>query len=249
MNLKIISVLLILLILKNCFNKKENFKSNLNIPAYFINLDRQNDRKEYMNKQFKNNNLNVTRYSAFDKKLLSENKLLEFQKNNTIESAFAVQKQKKEGSLACLLSHLYLWGKIYNQKNDEISLIFEDDCKILPNFNQKLQEAIHNAPEDWDMIWLGYNKIKGQKVSDHYYKPFKGYHWGYNSQHHCYLIKRKAFPKLQKILLPVKKNFNTKDTVLRINFDKFNAYFYKERLAVQDVDEFPTSERTGNKNG
>ena len=80
-------------------------------------------------------------------------------------------------------------------------------------------------------------------------KPSLGFNTGYNSQHHCYLVKRNAVSKLEKVLLPVKKNFNTKDTVLRINFDKFNAYFYKEKLAVQDVDEFPTSERTGNKNG
>ncbi len=130
MNLKIISVLVLLLILKNCINKKENFKSNINIPAYFINLDRQIDRKEYMNKQFKKNNLNVTRYSAFDKKLLDENKLLKFQRNKTIESAFAVQKQRKEGSIACLLSHLYLWQKIQQEQKSDYCLIFEDDCKV-----------------------------------------------------------------------------------------------------------------------
>ena len=100
------------------------------------------------------------------------------------------------------------------------------------------------------MIWLGYNKIKGTKISSHYFKPEVGFHVGYNSQHHCYLIRNKGISKLLNIIFPVKSNFNTKDTVLRRNFHKFNAYFYKERLrTVQDIDEFPISERTGNKNG
>ena len=99
------------------------------------------------------------------------------------------------------------------------------------------------------MIWLGYNKIKGKKYDDNFYIPKNGIIWHYNSQHHCYLLNYKFIPKLLDILLPIKKNFNTKDTVLRANFYKFNAYFLKEKLAVQDMEEFPTSERTGGKNG
>ena len=40
-----------------------------------------------------------------------------------------------------------------------------------------------------------------------------------------------------------------KDTVLKMNFDKFNPYFLYKRLAVQDMEEFPISDRTGERNG
>ena len=99
------------------------------------------------------------------------------------------------------------------------------------------------------MIWLGYNKIKGGKYDDNFYIPKSGLIWHHNSQHHCYLLNYKFIPQLIKILLPIKQKFNTKDTVLRVNFDKFKPFFLKERLAVQDMEEFPTSERTGGKNG
>ena len=97
------------------------------------------------------------------------------------------------------------------------------------------------------MIWLGYNKIKGYKHNQLFYKPYSRKTLWYNSQHHCYLLNYKFIPKLN-ILLPIQQDFNTKDTVLRVHFDDFNA-FLNERLAVQDQNEFPISERTGWKNG
>lgn len=249
MNILLLIVLLFF-VLYNIFPNKENF-SNCEFESYFINLDRQKERKDYMEKQFKQNGINVTRYSAIDKKNMDDAFLNDLEEKNIINSAKGIQRQKKVGSLACLLSHNYLWKDLYdkNKNKDKFFLIFEDDCKILPGFNDKLQEAIRNAPEDWDMIWLGYNKIKGEKISDYYFKPKVGFFVGYNCQHHCYLVRTKGIPKLLDIIFPVKSNFNTKDTVLRKNFHKFNAYFYNEKLAVQDLNEFPISERTGRKNG
>ena len=62
-------------------------------------------------------------------------------------SSDSIIKQKKKVHLACLLSHNYLWKDLYknNKNTDKFFLIFEDDCKILPDFNTKLQEAIRNA--------------------------------------------------------------------------------------------------------
>ena len=99
------------------------------------------------------------------------------------------------------------------------------------------------------MIWLGYNKIKGKRYDKNFYIPDSGLIWHHNSQHHCYLLNYKFIPQLIEILMPIKQNFNTKDTVLRVNFHKFKPFFLRERLAVQDMEEFPTSERTGGKNG
>ena len=151
--------------------------------------------------------------------------------------------------MACLISHTNLYKYIKKNFNYGIFLIFEDDCKILGNFSYKLNLYLSTLPKDWDMCWLGYNKIKGKKFNKYWYKPKKGPLWGYNSQHHCYLINYNGIDKILNILLPIYKNFNTKDTILRLNFDKFNAYFLKEKLAIQDMYEFPISERTGLKNG
>ncbi len=245
----IIFTLIIILILNN-FNKKEYF-SNINKinNYYYINLDRHHDRKKYMETQFQNHKLNINRFKAFDKKLINPAYLDDLEKKNIILSKTQIKNKKKEGSLACLISHTNLWKKIYSEKKGNISLIFEDDCQILPNFQNKLNIALQNAPEDWDMIWLGYNNVKGDKVSEYYYKPYPGFNKGFNTQHHCYLVKTSSIPKILNIVFPVPISFTNKDSILRNNFNKFNAYFYKEKLAVQDNQTFPFSERTGNKNG
>ena len=252
--LLIIFLFITIYLIKNIKNESFDLDNNntfiddkMNI--FYINLDRNPERREYMEKQFKKHNLIVKRYSAFDKKLLNINKLYELQKTKFIECAETIKKRKKEGSLACLMSHVKVWEKNYNDNNINYVLIFEDDCKILPNFKNKLKTALDNAPDNWDMIWLGYNKVKGDKISDFFYRPYKGRNIGYNSQHHCYLVKRKSIPKMISIITPVKQTSGTKDMTLKTNFDKFNAYFYKEKLAVQDVEKFSKSERTGGKNG
>ena len=244
-----IILLIILFVILNLGSNIENFDNpNKITAAYFINLDRQEDRRIYMEKQFKDNNINCKKFSAFDKKLLDENKINEMKKNNILDNNHNL-KENKLGSVACLVSHTELYKKIYKEYDGGIFLIFEDDCKILPDFNKKLDYYLARLPKDWDMIWLGYNKIKGKKYDDNFYIPKQGYHVGCNSQHHCYLLNYDFIPKIIKILLPIKSNFRNKDQILRYNFDKFKAFFLKERLAVQDMEEFPTSERTGGKNG
>ena len=81
-------------------------------------------------------------------------------------------------------------------------------------------------PEFLGYGMVNYNNVKGEKVNPYFYKPL-GVNNGHNSQHHCYLVnKKKASQKVLKILFPVKKNFLNKDTILKMNFDKFNPYFF-----------------------
>ena len=239
----IISFMIFLFLIKK---NKESFKNNY--KSYFINLDRDNKRRNYMKKQFRENNIKCQRFKAFDKNLLNKKKIEEMKNNNILDLNYK-PKIHKLGSIACLVSHTNLYKKIYRENKGGIFLIFEDDCKILPGFNKKIEYYLDRLPQDWDMIWLGYNNIKGKKYNKDFYIPNEGYHIGYNSQHHCYLLNYKFIPKLLGILLPIKENFITKDQILRINFSKFNAYFCKERLAIQDMKEFPFSERTGGRNG
>ena len=249
-----IGILLVIYFLTNIkkLEKFNNFKELENkkivTDSFFINLDIHKEREDYMKNQFIKNNINCNRFPGFNKKLLTQEMILNLKENNIIEKNFN-PPSNQYGSICCLLAHTNLYKHIQHNYKKGIFLIFEDDCKILPNFNEKLNKYIKTLPQNWDMAWLGYNDIKGDKINEDWYKPFKGRLWGYNSQHHCYLIKYKCIPKILKILFPIKQNFNTKDTVLRENFDKFNAYFLKERLATQDIDKFPKSERTGRKNG
>lgn len=268
MNTKIIIIFIviifIILLIKNSsdkckskkfkFFRKEHFDNvrptNIIHKMYFINLDRHPDRRKYMLEQFDREKMSVNRYKAFDKKLIDDAYLDNLVNNKMLDTKVNIIKKKQQGSLACLTSHTNLYKEILNdgEGNDKIYLIFEDDCKLIPNFLNEVNKYIQHLPEDWDMVWLGYNNVKGEKVNPYFYKPSLGFNTGYNSQHHCYLVNKKGAQKVLKILFPIKK-FWTKDAHLKLNFDKFNAYFLFKRLASQDTEAFPISDRSGQKNG
>jgi GR25 family glycosyltransferase involved in LPS biosynthesis len=244
----IILILFVILVFTKTTKNIEKFTNNKIVSSYYINLDRNNSRRKYMEEQFIKNKLDVTRFKAFDKKQLNKNMILELKQKKIISYNHNPQPDKY-GSIACLMSHANLYKKIYKQYKGGTFLILEDDCKLIDNFKSKLNYYLDKLPPNWDMVWFGYNNIKGHKIDKYFYKPEQGLHWGYNSQHHCYIINYKFIPKMLEILFPIKPNFNTKDTIIRQNFNKFNAYFCHEKLAVQDSETFPNSERTNGRNG
>ena len=143
--------------------------------------------------------------------------------------------------MACLLTHCGLWEKL-KQSHNKNFLIFEDDCHILPDFKEKAKRYLKEVPDDWDMIWLGHGKLKGRKISKNVLVPENNPGAGYNALHHCYMIKKSSIDKILNIIFPLKENIS-KDSIIRKNFDKFNAYFIVESLASQDRVNFRVSER------
>ena len=218
--------------------------------VFYINVSRYEDRRNYMENQFRKQKIKYVRYPAIDHKNISDLFLRNLKKQNLVKSVKYIVDNRKIGSLACLLSHTNLWKKLNSEYEEKkYFVIMEDDAKICDNFKEEVNIALNNAPKDWDMIWLGYNEIKGKKISDYYFKPESGRLEGFNSQHHCYLIKNSAINKIINIIFPLPEIFITKDSILRDNFDKFKPYFYYKKLAYQDQVTFPKSIRTGGKNG
>ena len=247
MNIKILFILIIVVIFiiynikYNIFNNKiEHFSDNIWDNIYYVTIERLKERQIYMNNQFKKNNLIVKKHVGQDKLLINKN--VDFLlKNNYIHPDILKNKNLNNGSLACLITHASLYKKLLTEPGN-IFLIFEDDCKILPNFKNNVKKYYKYFPNDWDMIWLGHAKLKGKLINNHVLVPQNNPGIGFNSHHHCYLVNKKGIRKVLDILLPA-KNFQPKDSVLRNNFKKFNAYFLKENLAVQDRKTFRISDR------
>lgn len=247
--IKIILLILVLILSVVCvyrlYRRSFNTQKQGWDGAYFINLDRQKDRRENMKSQFRQQKLAVSWYSALDKNTIDEDFILNLKQKGIITNETQI-KPDQYGTLGCFLSHTQLWKKLYEENAGETFLIFEDDCKLQQDFKKKVNKYMQNAPTDWDMIYLGYNTIKGERISRYFYKPHEVNRG--NSQHHCYLVKRKSLPKMLNILYPLKHSKPSQDNILRENFNKFNAYFVNERLAIQDLQKFPISERTGRRN-
>lgn len=220
----------------------------INNNSYYITVDKYKKRQLFMEKQLKKYKMNVKKFLGVDKDTIQMNYFI---KNGYIKLPFKISKEKL-GSLSCALSHILLYKKILkeNKDNDKnIFLIFEDDAIILPKFKEKLFFYITKAPKDWDMIWLGYNKVYGKLVNKYFYKPFNKMN-RFNSCHHCYLVKKSSIEKILNILVPlnyIQNIYSAHDICLRNNFHKFNAYFINNKMAVQNMNFI--SKRTGKKNG
>ena len=231
---KILIIILVIIYIRLVNNKlKEEFR-NIKIydSVHCITVDRFKDRQIYMKKQFKNQNLYFKFHYGQDKYKINNN-INYLINNNYINKDFYLKNKNKinNGSLACSISHCMLYKKLLNVNGDKF-LIFEDDCEILLEFHKKLIKYYKYVPKDWDMIWLGYNNLKGKKINKYVLKPQNNPGIGFNAQHHCYLIKKTSINKILNILLPIKK-FQPKDSILRNNFNKFNAYFIIPKFAIQ----------------
>lgn len=197
--------------------------------AYLISLKESIKRRNRFNRLSKNASVNVEWFNAIKGSKIN---IDEYRSKGYIADDFQL---KMAGSLGCLLSHVHVWEKIQDDKNCEIGLIFEDDAIIKKDFLKKLSSIPEiMIPNDWDMIWLGWHKINCQSINTYFGKPNEGRG---NSGHFGYLIKSSSVDKLKSLLIPY-NNLNSKDVILRKNFDKFNAYFLKKKIITTPFIEF-----------
>lgn len=137
------------LITLNDQNSLENQNlQNIDIPVYYINLQRSVERENYMQEQIKKYNItNVTRIEAIDGKKL----------NNKIEYTSDFN-ELTNNEVACTLSHLSAIKRAYDNDLSEV-LIVEDDVSFIlaPFWSKKLSEYIADAYQfspDWTFLKL-----------------------------------------------------------------------------------------------
>ena len=192
---------------------------NKKIKYFYINLDKDTERKEHIEKVLKKHNIKAERITAIDgeKEYTGINR----------------------GSRACRDTHLSLWKKI---KQDEIFIIFEDDITIIEN---KFEEILNNLPtKEWNI--LNFGKNKGHKGT--YIKPFfiKGVvtaqdAYGINVGMWAYAINGENTNKIFDLFKEEKSNNDFIDVQLKTNFDKINSYFYSGDIFVKHQYQFPST--------
>jgi hypothetical protein len=94
------------------------------------------------------------------------------------------------GVAACALSH----REVIEQYKDCQSLfIFEDDAELHPNFEQLWDVFIANLPDDWQMLYLGCNRIESNLVANGVGRLLQGV------ATHAYGAKQTIFDDLIKV--------------------------------------------------
>lgn len=116
-------------------------------PIYYINLDDQPERKEYMEEQFKYWEIeNYTRISAYDGR---DDDLSDFLKGRYPDGM-------SSGEVGCTISHLKAIQHWYENTNSSYALFLEDDVNfdLVKFWNFTWKDFISKVPYDWDVIQL-----------------------------------------------------------------------------------------------
>lgn len=105
---------------------------------YYINLDKSKDRRDFMENQFKELNIPITRISAVYGKELDRKFIKKEKKKHNILAHFPFPN---DGEIGICLTHFKLWKFLANQPED-FSIVLEDDALIQNNFIANLPRLL-----------------------------------------------------------------------------------------------------------
>lgn len=204
---------------------------------YYINLDEDIKKKQYFEEEIKKSSINkiCKRFDAvigkyLDIRLIPDAIITEGAKKDILE-----KKQKiygislTYGSLACALSHYFIYKECANANKPY--LIFEDDAILDSNFDTHLVGILNSIPQDYDIVYLGYNEIPGfgkDKISEYISKP-KGLITGL----YGYILSNAGAKKLVDTIFPLNKQI---DSSISDNLGKFTMYCSSSRIVGVRVD-------------
>ena len=132
------------------------------------------------------------------------------------------------------LSHFLMWRHfLYDHEYGDFT-VFEDDVRLIEDWNKILIENGPEVPGDWDIVMLGSCCTDGRPkthISGNIYRV------EYPLCTHAYMVRRKALPIL---LETQEKSWAPIDLSLYFNsYPKLNVYTILPRIAYQDGMDLP----------
>ena len=154
-------------------------------PIYYLNLDGQPERREYMESQFEYWEIeNYTRISAYDGR---EDDLSDIIKGRYPE-------RMTSGEVGCVTSHLKAIKHWYETSDSPYAIIMEDDCNLdlVKYWNFTWSDFYCRIPYDWDVM-----QIAIICTGDVHVKVHKRFVNEFSTA--CYLITRHHAEKLLRL--------------------------------------------------
>lgn len=130
--------------------------------------------------------------------------------------------------IGCWLSHYMLLNHIMHSPGEEFVMVLEDDAKFEEGWKEKLDQALLDAPSNFDFLHPGHCCIEG-----HPKNHVKGMVW--ETKHsqctHCYIVRRGCLPfvlgTIRKCWSPIDCQF-----VFEV-FPSLNTYAIVPRIVTQ----------------
>jgi GR25 family glycosyltransferase involved in LPS biosynthesis len=93
-----------------------------------------------------------------------------------------------DARFGCKLSHMAALSKY----DSEIIFVFEDDSMFVEDFQTKFDEAMRNAPDDWEMLYLGAHLLQKEPYNDYWVRSLEC------SSTHAYAVRKSVKDRLIK---------------------------------------------------
>lgn len=193
------------------FNFNPNSKFIMNIPIYWINLNRSVQRRKNIIKKIKKMNIYQNkRIDAINGRNLSYY-------NFNIPIKYFLHTSNNE--LACTFSHLKAIFTAYYNKEKYVIVCEDDICFELLNYSKySFNSLIKKAPKDWEIIQLSTsNKNQLEKLLklEEDFVKWERSNWGSYS----YLLNRKGMSKVVKKFSKNKVLYLPNDIVTKVVAD------------------------------
>ena len=204
------------------YNYIEQYSNNKDYKIFCLNMNKSKDRWKNIENYNKSQNLKIERFVAYDGKKLNIKNLIN---NNYLSSKNSLEY----GQIGCAYSHVKLWEKCLKLPY-KYFVILEDDIILPIDFEKKIECIIKNAPNNWDIVYLGGCYVKGNLINKQFIKPTALY-YKYNLCTHAYIINKNCIPKVIKRIKPIEYPI---DNQLRKYYKELNVYFYYKNIVKQN---------------
>ncbi len=127
---------------------RTDLQAVVHYPVFYINLDRQPEKRQYIESQFAAYNISpFYRVPGIDGKHVQP---AEF------ESSYEFLDSLKIHQIGCIMAHVRAIEMFYNTSSDDIGLIIEDDLNFAPlgHVDFTIPDIVAAAPPDWEIISL-----------------------------------------------------------------------------------------------
>ena len=132
-------------------------KFKFKFKTYCINLERRQDRRDYITELFEKEEINDYQfYKAIDGQYIESSYFIySLFRNND----FGYRK----GFIGCALSHYYIWKELMDSEYD-FFIIYEDDITLTDDYKNKLDKVIETVDfTECDYLLLGYHMFKDKR--------------------------------------------------------------------------------------
>lgn len=179
--------------------------------VYLMNMDKRPDRLAASSYQLSKNNIEFERFAAIDGSLVF---------NPT---------SMNSGQWGNYLSHFKIVEHCALNNVNTVA-IFEDDVEFCDDFEEKFARLYPLIPSNWDMIYLGYNRVAGE-TSPTGHPDIVKIRGGYAI--HAFILNRSAIVRAYSDLLDNKCQADVYYAQLQ---STMNVYSFFEQLCSQSPD-------------